>query len=735
MNKLNKIILIISFIFFINLLVSCNKTKEFTINLDSDGGSVLESSITVKENESFPKLPTPEKPYYIFEGWFGYKNGIEILVYNNNAYLDDGIFKSSSYDINNASIQLHAKYSKSNEIINVNIKFNNSSSNITHKVKFGETIPELSKPTKEFAIFKGWYTTINGKEYLVHNGDNYVNDYAKLDTNNYQINNNVVTIYAKYEDEKFKCRINLIGNTTEFEDLTILSEYGKKLDDLPIPTKDNYKFVGWYLDINNNDSLVYDETGFYSNYSILNGEHYPIKNREIYLYAKYEPKQFNVVFKYNNRGYDEEKTVKVPYDGTILDYAPTGINEYGETVQYCWARTTDSSIEDIVETIKKSETLYSVGTLLKYNNIYSARKSLDGSELLIDFRTSENSNINSTYTASSNAKKIVFIGNPSKTYSNFNVVISATPGDVELKLIDFKFSASSNKIGIDATGISNNVKLIITAQGNSAVYGGNGTNGSSGASYNRDKETKTPRSGGNGSNGTTGQSAIVCNNIVINIPLGGSLKLVGGSGGNGGSGGHGEGSASDGIAQAGHGGYGGTGGAGGSGIEIRYSLILNSTGNFDSVGGNGGNGGNGGSGGHNKDTGFFDRADHGGHGRNGGTGGHGGTAILINENVEIIIEASNTFFATGGKGGNGGNGGDGGKSCTNELQSGAGGRPGDAGNGGHGGNGGNSVIGINIPIITKGGIGGTGGTAGTPGSADGKVGAYGSNGNTGNTGI
>ena len=523
----------------------------------------------------------------------------------------------------------------------------------------------------------------------------------------------------------FDVNIFLDGQSEDFENRSILVTYGLTIEELPIPTKEHYVFTGWYTSKNGVEVLVHDGEKFTKNYNVISADRYTIVDDKVTLYAKYQIETIPVTFVYTNNGIDKQETIRIPYEGKIMDYAPSIINQYNEKSGFCWTLSPTDSIEKEIFVAVEEMTLYAVGSYIKFQNKYTAIESIDKSELLVDFRTSSSTNINAVYTVSSDLKRVIFIGDPSKTYTNFSIVVSASGERFELNLVDFKYSAQPRTVGLDASNLSNNSVLVINARGNAEIRGGDGKDGSSGASYDINNATKSPRSGGPGNNGESGSQALVCNNIEINIAINGSLKLFGGNGGDGGNGGHGEGSASDGIAQCGHGGNGGHGGAGGNAIEIRYKLVLNSLGNFSATGGNGADGGSGGNGGNNKDTGAFDRADHGGHGADGGNGGKGGVGIYINQNVLVEVINSSTIFATGGNGGKGGSGGSGGKSCKNEFQSSDGGNPGDAGSGGQGGMGGNSINYNDLSVIRKGGSGGYGGSAGTPGSAHNKIGEQG----------
>lgn len=711
----------------IAFVVISNAITEYVIIIQYENGVNDNDSKIIKNNELLPKLSIPEKQWYTFVGWYTEKDGEEIKVHDGKKYLiDDGKFKKNNYDIYANEIIFYAKYESAN--VKCFLEIDGDSAKYDNEIKlilYGEMMPNLSKPEKDYSVFKGWYTNFNGTEILIHNGIDYINGYEKFVDTKYEINNYQAKIYAKYDVDEFDVNIFLDGGSVEFENYSILGKYGKNVESLPIPTKENYDFVGWYTNKNGVDILVFDGEKFTENYEKIESEYYQLDGNKVTLFAKYDIKKIPVKFVYEVNEITKEEIIKIPYEGTILDYAPKALNQYNVLSGFCWALNPNDSIEKEVYVVIEEMTLYAVGSYIKFQNKYHAIESNDKSELLVDFRTNQQSNINTVYTVSSDLERIFFIGDPNKTYTNFSIIVSASGEKVELNLIDFKYSAQSGKIGLDASNLSNNSVLVINAKGNSEIKDGNGTTGSDGVSYNLNASSNSARHGGSGTNGGNGKQAIICNNVEINININGSLKLIGGNGAKGGNGGNGEGSAGSDEAQCGHGGNGGNGGSGGNAIEIKYKLVLNSSGNFSALGGNGADGGNAGSGGNNGDTGFFDRADHAGNGGNGGNAGSGGAGIYIHSNVNIEVIKSNTIFATGGSGGTGGAGGNGGNSCKNEMQSGKGGRPGNAGSGGTGGSGGISVNNSELAVIKTGGTGGYGGSAGTPGSSGGNVGTSG----------
>jgi hypothetical protein len=252
--------------------------------------------------------------------------------------------------------------------------------------------------------------------------------------------------------------------------------------------------------------------------------------------------------------------------------------------------------------------------------------------------------------------------------------------------------------------------------------------------------------GAGGTSGVAGYDAVLDNQNICYIPLGG-LPHFGGDGGNGITGSNGitvsgcstpNGSVSGGhwtggTALDGLDGTAGGGGAGGGGGGGGFCWYTGCPGNKDRLGGHGGGGGAGGCGG-----------EGGGRGQTGG----GVFGIFVVGAAPSIV--GNTIIrgdgGTGGRGGSGGAGGIGGIGAIGGQKQGIhcankGGRGGDGGAGGHGSGGGGGCGGASFGIYTSGSSppnycsglgnsvsGGSGGTAGAGGYSAGNSGFSGTNG-------
>ena len=280
-------------------------------------------------------------------------------------------------------------------------------------------------------------------------------------------------------------------------------------------------------------------------------------------------------------------------------------------------------------------------------------------------------------------KKIVFKGNylqkdanlvqVKSKFTNFAIKFhSDWDEDVIIEFIDFAYSAPNGKVSLDLSEISSkNVQIIVT--NNVEIRGGNAQStsqngfeaivsasenltfiGDNLTVYGGNGATATT-DGGNGSNGGT---AIIANNISINMDTG-TLTVYGGNGGNGATGSKGK-NGSDNDEPGSNGGNGGNGGNGASAIKCE-SITATETSTATLIAGNGGSGGAGGRGGDgaDDDAPASLKNGKGGNGGNGGNGGSCSSALVTNDSAEtsLIVLIDGTVGA-GGVGGNGGDGGD-----------------------------------------------------------------------------
>ena len=280
-----------------------------------------------------------------------------------------------------------------------------------------------------------------------------------------------------------------------------------------------------------------------------------------------------------------------------------------------------------------------------------------------------------------NVSKVYFIGNPNTTYDGLIFSFFAGNNEKSNQMIyfqDFKMigyltsSDLSAKLDVTICCLGNNnmlqapdetsaivkfASLTFTGSGSMSVTGGNGIDATTA-----------------GANGTDGATAIVVDNLTVDMPEG-ALIVTGGTGGNGAAGsdgkkgspsykGHSDRNATGGGKDGGNGTDGGNGGnAGKGGYAYDVSTLIINSGTLTATGGqsgNGGNGGNGGDGGKGQEAGGWGTTA--GDGGDGGDGGNGGNTYIVaaSDGSENIVENSGTLSRVDGAAGTAGQAGSGG---------------------------------------------------------------------------
>lgn len=115
------------------------------------------------------------------------------------------------------------------------VTFDNDGVTEVIDVKENQLVTQPVTPTKEGYTFDGWY----------YNGTKF--DFTTEITKN-------ITLEARWLEtsaKKWKVTFDVVGGQ-QIEPLNVVD--GKKIDKIPTPTKDGYKFVGWYHNNNKFDS-------------------------------------------------------------------------------------------------------------------------------------------------------------------------------------------------------------------------------------------------------------------------------------------------------------------------------------------------------------------------------------------------------------------------------------------------------------------------------------------------
>ena len=207
------------------LIVVIKEKESYTITFDVNGGEALSKDTISFTDASKVVLPTPTKSGYKFLGWYEGETLVSKVTnknYNLVAKWEElvGETYTISYDVTGGTLPTGAVTSfKENETVN------------------------LPTPTKSGYKFLGWYE-----------GETLV---SKVTNKNY----NLVAKWEELVGETYTISYDVAGGTLPTGAVTSFKE--NETVALPTPTKEGFKFIGWY----ENNTLVEKLTN--KNYNLV----------------------------------------------------------------------------------------------------------------------------------------------------------------------------------------------------------------------------------------------------------------------------------------------------------------------------------------------------------------------------------------------------------------------------------------------------------------------------------
>ena len=283
------------------LLTGCGD-KTYTVSFDTMGGSLI-NSITLKEGSVIGDIKEPEKDGYLFVNWL--KNGI---LFDENTPINEDITLTASWTLKPVIKKEYSVSFVTDDYIDKIL------------VEDGNKVIEPDEPKKEDYVFLGWFVGNDKYDFNeIVTKDIILTAKYELDvvTVNYDLDGGMgiafqtiptntspslpeVPIKKGYRFLKW----TLDGKEFSFsekvsEDITIKAVWEKidyitisfetdggdlidnrivekysKIDDLPIPKKDGYKFREWQLNGNtfDSESVVLDSVTLIAIYDLIDEE-------------------------------------------------------------------------------------------------------------------------------------------------------------------------------------------------------------------------------------------------------------------------------------------------------------------------------------------------------------------------------------------------------------------------------------------------------------------------------
>lgn len=227
------------------------KEKEYVISYDLDGGNVsTPNPVKYDINSNDFTLINPTKTGYTFIGWTGTDlNELTMSVTITKGSNSDKNY-TANWKANSYTITLDA---------NGGTIDNNSIS-----VEFDSNYT-LPTPTKDYYNFAGWY---NGS--------------VKYGTSKWTKDSDV-TLTAKWTPSSYSLTYNLSGGTNSFQNPKSFTIETPTIE-LKDPSKNGYRFAGWYTDQSYNNPITEISAGSHAN---------------ITLYAKWKVETYTITYELN----------------------------------------------------------------------------------------------------------------------------------------------------------------------------------------------------------------------------------------------------------------------------------------------------------------------------------------------------------------------------------------------------------------------------------------------------
>ncbi len=252
MKKIKLISLALITLLFITAC-SCSKIKEYTITFDSNGGTKI-SSQTIKENDLVNKPSDPTREGYTFNGWYNGK-----VKYDFNTKVTENLNLTAKWTKNETVTPDDNKEPEKEEVVvkTYTVTFNTDGGTklSSIKVKENDLITKPDTPVKEGYNFLGWY--LNNKTYnfstKVTSDITLLAKWEKVKTTEETGKDKPVeeepdkdkTSEKEEEIKTYTVTFNTLGGSKI--DSSIVKENEKVTKPID-PTKDQYCFLGWYLD-------------------------------------------------------------------------------------------------------------------------------------------------------------------------------------------------------------------------------------------------------------------------------------------------------------------------------------------------------------------------------------------------------------------------------------------------------------------------------------------------------
>lgn len=191
-----------------DIVTKVTSLKNCIITLNSNGGKAIDA-VTVKEGKGVDSLPATVRDGYTFDGWFT---------------AADGGDKVTAIDKVTNDVMLYAHWTANTYQVTFDAQGGNEIAPMS--VRADEVVTDLPTPERTDYAFDGWYTKADGGKKVTELST--VKD---------------VTLYAHWKLSHYTLTFDSQGGT---EVQPITENIETPFTSMPITTKTNYVFTGWY---------------------------------------------------------------------------------------------------------------------------------------------------------------------------------------------------------------------------------------------------------------------------------------------------------------------------------------------------------------------------------------------------------------------------------------------------------------------------------------------------------
>ncbi|WP_310603038.1 InlB B-repeat-containing protein [Anaerosporobacter sp.] len=299
------------------------KGKTLEVSFDANGGKEIDEKKSVVYYDAYGVLPVAEREGYRFAYWSYKPTGGSNINASTRVVTAEDHTLYAYWSPNNYKTLL---YPNGGKIVLSKVEYNDNNP-YWFNATYDSTYMSLYTPSRAGCEFLGWYTEKEGGELVTPATIVKITEELKL--------------YAHWKCNEFPIYFSTNGNPIDLKskNVTYLGEYGE----LPVPTKENYVFLGWSSH-NSKESMI-DATSQVT----VTGAHY--------IYGMWEGEKSEVSFNANGGGeINEKKTVTYSETYGVL---PVPVREGYTFSWWCLGSETGTPVGSTTKvTLASDHTLY-----------------------------------------------------------------------------------------------------------------------------------------------------------------------------------------------------------------------------------------------------------------------------------------------------------------------------------------------------------------------------------------